>query len=53
MGGGGKWREGRVGEDWRRWRGRAGRGLTREMIASWLARCVLQCLQPKILSEFR
>ena len=26
---------------------------TRDMIDSWLARCVLQCLQPKILSEFR
>ena len=26
---------------------------TREIIASWLARCVLHCLQPKILSELR
>lgn len=30
-----------------------GEGLTRLMMASWFARCVLQCLQPKMRSEVR
>lgn len=30
-----------------------GKLLTRDMMSSWLAKCVLHLLQPKILSEVR